>query len=68
MTQLINRNNTKSHHAKKLPMLVEIKINENDGKRIDQCKERLSLCHIGLVKVHGGHLVNQAPLLLTDKC
>jgi len=49
-------------------MLVEIKINENDGKRIDQCKERLSLCHIGLVKVHGGHLVNQAPLLLTDKC
>jgi len=26
---------------------------------LDQCKQRVALCHIGLVKDHGGHLVNQ---------
>jgi len=25
----------------------------------DQCKQRMALCHIGLVKGHGDHLVNQ---------
>ena len=28
----------------------------------------MSLCHIGLVKDHGGHLVNQPCLSLFDKC
>jgi len=31
-------------------------------------KQKLSLCHIGLVKDHGGHLVNQAHLKLVVKC
>jgi len=28
----------------------------------------MSLCHTGLVKDHGGHLVNQARLSLFEKC
>jgi len=28
-----------------------------------RCKERMSRCRIGLVKHHGGHLVNQTRLL-----
>jgi len=30
----------------------------------DQCKLRVSLCHIGLVKDHGSYLINQPRLLL----
>jgi len=26
---------------------------------VDQCKQRRVLCHIGLVRDHGAHLVNQ---------
>jgi len=40
---------------------------EYNGKMIDQSKQRLSLCPIGLVKDHGGHLINQPRLLLFDK-
>jgi len=37
---------------------VESRRNENhSGKRIDQCKQRLPLCQIGLVKDHDRHLV-----------
>ena len=28
----------------------------------------MSLCHIGLVKDHGGHLVDQPRLSLVEKC
>jgi len=28
----------------------------------DQCKQRGALCHIGLAKDRGGHLVNQLQL------
>jgi len=29
-----------------------------NGAMVDQCKQRGVLCHIGLVRDHGGHLVN----------
>ena len=29
---------------------------------VDQCKQRGALCHIGLAKDRGGHLVNQPRL------
>jgi len=38
---------------------VNISINENNGEITHQCRQRLSLCHIGFVNDHGGHLVNQ---------
>jgi len=34
----------------------------------DQCKQRPALCHIGLAKDRGGHLVNQPRLSLFDEC
>jgi len=33
-----------------------------------QRKQRGALCHIGLAKDRGGHLVNQPRLPLFDKC
>jgi len=39
---------------------VEIRINKNT-KRIDQCKQSLSLCRIGLVKDHGSYLLVNQP-------
>jgi len=41
----------KSYHAEEQPMV--------NGKRTDQCKHKLSLCHIGLVKDIRGRLVNE---------
>jgi len=26
---------------------------------VNECKQRVSLCHIGLLKDRGGHLINQ---------
>jgi len=34
----------------------------------DQCEQRATTCHIGLVKDHGGHLVHQPHLSLFEKC
>jgi len=36
----------------------------DNGKIPIQFKQRVSLCHIGLVKDHGSHLVNQPRLSL----
>jgi len=49
---------------------VEIRINENilAKELINIYKQRLSLCHIGLVKEQGGHIFNQPCLLVFDKC
>ena len=35
---------------------------KHNGTIADQCKQRGVLCHIGLVKDRGGHLVNQPRL------
>ena len=32
---------------------------KHDGTIVDKCKQRWALCHIGLAKDRGGHLVNQ---------
>ena len=41
-------------------ILVETKTKwKHNSKRTDLCKQRRSLCHIGLAKDHGGCLVNQ---------
>ena len=40
---------------------------EYNGTIADQCKQRGALCHIGLAKDRGGHLVNQPRLSLFDK-
>ena len=34
---------------------------------VDQCKQRGALCHIGLAKDRGGHLVNQPRLSFFGK-
>ena len=47
---------------------MEIIIIENTMVKELINKQKLSLCHIGLVKDHGGHLVNQAHLKLVVKC
>jgi len=39
-----------------------------NGTIADQCKQRGALCHIGLAKDRGGHLVNQPCLSLFNKC
>ena len=69
MTQLTNRNNTKSHHAKRKPV-VSRHYNKwkYNGKITDQCQQGVSLRHIGLVKDYGGHLVNQPRVSLFDNC
>jgi len=36
-----------------------VKFTISSCRRTDHCKERMSLCHMGLVKDHGGHLVKQ---------
>jgi len=61
MTRVISKNNAKEH-AKKLP-IVSGNSNKwkHNGKRTDLSKQRLSLCHIGLEKDHGSHLVSQPP-------
>ena len=42
---------------------------KHNGTIVDQCcKQRGALCHIGLAKDRGGHLVNQPPLSFFDKC
>jgi len=41
---------------------------KHNGTTADQCKQRGALCHIGLAKDRGGHLVNQPRLSLFDKC
>jgi len=53
MTHLTN--NTKSYHAKRKPIFSEHynELKHND-KVTDQCKQRVSLCQIGLVKDHVG--------------
>ena len=65
MIQLINRNNTKSHRAIRKPIVSEHynKCRYN-GKRTDQCKQRASLCHIGLVKDHGPKFFKRILLIL----
>ena len=40
---------------------------KHNGTIADQCKQRGMLCHIGLVKDRGGHLVNQPRLSLFVK-
>jgi len=48
---------------------IMIKINENyNGIITDQCKQRVALGHVGLVKDHGGYQVNQSRLSLFEKC
>jgi len=37
---------------------------KHNGTIVDQCKQRGALCHIGLAKDRGGHLVNQPRLSL----
>jgi len=37
---------------------------KHNGTIADQCKHRGALCHIGLAKDRGGHLVNQPRLSL----
>ena len=39
-----------------------------NGVIADQYKQKGVLCHIGLVRVHGGHLVNQPSWSLFEKC
>jgi len=43
-----------------------LEINENNGKRPDEYIQRLSLCHIGLAKDHGGRLASQPTPLITN--
>jgi len=58
VTQLINRNNTKSHCAvSKSTDSRHKRKREYNGIIAAQCKQRVALCDIGLVKDHGGHLV-----------
>jgi len=58
MTQPTRRSTTKSHCTKLT----------NHQEIADLCKQRGSLCHIGLVKDRGIHLVNQPCLSLFEKC
>jgi len=49
-------------------LTAEIRIRENTmGKELLDAN-RLSLCHNGWVKDYRGHLVNQPPWKLNDKC
>ena len=41
---------------------------KHNGTIVDQCKQWGVLCHIGLAKDRGGHLVNQPRLSFFDKC
>ena len=41
---------------------------KHNGTLADQCKQRGALCHTGLAKDRGGHLINQPRLSLFDKC
>ena len=41
---------------------------KHNGTIADQCKQRGALCHVGLAKDRGGHLVNQPRLSFFDKC
>jgi len=66
MTQPTSRSIIKPSHAVNQP-LANIRANEN-GTIVDQCKQRGALCHTGLAKDHGGHLVNQPHLSFFDKC
>ena len=65
----MSKNNAKSHCAirKGNQLPVNVRMNENNGKTTDQFEQRVSLCHIGLVKDHGGHLVNQPRLSIFEK-
>ena len=47
---------------------LNIRIYENNGIITDRFKQRVSLCLIGLVEEHVGHLVNQARLPLFETC
>jgi len=60
MTQLISNINTKSRRAIRKQIVSEY-LNKwrHNGIITDQFKQRVSLCHTGLVKDHAGHLVNQ---------
>jgi len=59
-TKLVNKKNTKTHHAKRKQTVSEHwNKRKHNGKITDRCTQRVSLCHIGLVKDSGGHLVNQ---------
>jgi len=69
MNQLINRSNTKSHHTIRRPIVSEHQNKSKyNGIITDQCEQRGALYHIGLVKDHGGHLVNQPRLSHFEKC
>jgi len=69
MTYLTNGNNKKAIIQKSNQLSVEIRIIGNTmARNIIKVKKRSLLCHIGLVKDHGGHLVNQCRLLNTDRC
>jgi len=41
---------------------------KHNGTIVDQCEQRGALCHIGLAKDRGGHLVNLPRLSFFDKC
>jgi len=46
--------------------IVNIRANKNcNDTIINQCKQSGVLCHIGLVRDHGGHLVNQPTLFFS---
>jgi len=65
--------NNQKHYKKPLHQTKPI-ISEHqskwkcNGAIADQRKQRGVLCHVGLVKDHGGHLVNQPCLLVLEKC
>jgi len=69
MTQPTNRSNTRSHCTEQTNHHSEYeskwKCNE---AMVEQCKQRGVLCHIGLVRDHSGHVVNQHCFSVIEKC
>jgi len=68
MTQPTSRSTIKAIACSKLTISEHKTKWNHNGTIADQCKQRGALCHIGLAKDHGGHLVNQPRLSHFDKC
>ena len=68
MTQPTSRSTIKAIACSKPTISENYSKWKHNGTIADHCKQSRALCHIGLTKDRGGHLVNQSRLWLFDKC
>jgi len=68
MTQLISICIVKTSCKEAINCQWKLEQMQTQWQRIDQFKQRLSLCHIGLTNEHGGYLINKPCLKIIDKC